>query len=52
MTDVTSAQLGEEELLDAVDEQLIQQLAGRARSHGLQLTGGGWSAGPADEDGG
>jgi transposase-like protein len=30
-----------EELLDAVDEQLIRQLAGRARAEGLQLTGEG-----------
>jgi putative transposase len=41
MTDATSAQLGEEELLDTVDEQLIRQLADRARSEGLQLTGEG-----------
>jgi putative transposase len=41
MTDATSARLGEEDLLDAVDEQLIQQLADRARSQGLQLTGEG-----------
>jgi putative transposase len=41
MTDATSAQLGEEELLDAVDEQLIRQLTDRARTQGLQLTGEG-----------
>jgi putative transposase len=32
---------GESVLLDAVDEQLIGQLADRARSHGLRLTGEG-----------
>ena len=42
MTDATpAAQLGGDELLDAVDEQLIQQLADRARTQGLQLTGEG-----------
>ena len=30
-----------EDVLDAVDEQLIRQLADRARAEGLQLTGEG-----------
>lgn len=30
-----------EDVLDGVDEQLIQQLADRARAEGLQLTGEG-----------
>ena len=52
MTDATSAQLGEEELLDAVDEQLIQQLADRVRAQGSAVDRGGRPAGPADQDGG
>ena len=40
MTEAMGAREGEE-LLDVVDEQLIQQLADRARSQGLQLTGEG-----------
>ena len=35
--------------LDAVDEQLIAQLAGRARAGGLALTGQGWDPGAADQ---
>ena len=47
MTEVTVAGLADVEapavgdVLDAVDEQLIRQLAGRARAEGLQLTGEG-----------
>jgi len=41
VTDVAVAGDGGDDLLDAVDEQLIQQLADRARSGGLQLTGEG-----------
>ncbi len=41
MTDVTMSAPVDDELLDAVDEQLIQQLADRARAQGLQLTGEG-----------
>ena len=42
MTDVAVAGQGDnDELLDVVDEQLIQQLADRARTAGLQLTGEG-----------
>lgn len=40
MTEVAGAREGEE-LLDGVDEQLMRQLADRARSGGLQLTGEG-----------
>jgi len=36
-------------VLDAVDEQLIAWLAGRARERGLQLTGEGRVARPAHE---
>ncbi len=46
MTDVKTVQSAEAtggpaDLLDAVDEQLVEQLAERARSEGLQLTGEG-----------
>jgi putative transposase len=41
MSEDVAARGGEDELLDAVDEQLIQQLAERARAQGLQLTGEG-----------
>jgi putative transposase len=39
--DVTVGRAVEEDALDAVDEQLIRQLADRARAEGLQLTGEG-----------
>ena len=41
MTDVTVSTSSGEDALDAVDEQLIRQLADRARAEGLQLTGEG-----------
>jgi putative transposase len=43
VTDVnrTARTPAEEDALDAVDEQLIKQLTGRARAEGLQLTGEG-----------
>ena len=41
MTDASSAQRGDDELLDGVDEQLIRQLTDRARAQGLQLAGEG-----------
>jgi putative transposase len=41
VTDEIAAHGGDDELLDAVDEQLIEQLAERAQARGLQLTGEG-----------
>jgi putative transposase len=41
VTDVTTSTPAEQDALDAVDEQLIRQLADRARAEGLQLTGEG-----------
>jgi putative transposase len=41
VTDVTASTPAEEAALDAVDEQLIRQLADRARAQGLRLTGEG-----------
>ena len=41
MSDVTTSEPSGEDVLDAGDEQLIRQLADRARSEGLQLTGEG-----------
>ena len=41
MTDVTVSTPAEEDVLDAVDEQLIRQLTGRGRAEGLPLTGEG-----------
>ena len=41
MTDVTVSTSAGGDALDAVDEQLIRQLADRARAEGLQLTGEG-----------
>ena len=40
---------GGPDVLDAVDEQLIARLAGRARAGGLQLTGEGGAADAADQ---
>jgi putative transposase len=41
VTEEIAAHGGDDELLDAVDEQLIEQLAERAQARGLQLTGEG-----------
>jgi putative transposase len=41
VNDVTTFEPPGEGVVDAVDEQLIQQLADRARGQGLQLTGEG-----------
>jgi putative transposase len=41
VSDVTTSEPSGEDVLDAGDEQLIRQLADRARSEGLQLTGEG-----------
>ena len=41
MSDVIASEPGGEDVLDAGEEQLIRQLADRARSEGLQLTGEG-----------
>ena len=41
MSDVIASEPGGEDVLDAGDEQLIRQLADRARSEGLHMTGEG-----------
>jgi transposase-like protein len=41
VSDVTASEPSGGDVLDAGDEQLIRQLADRARSEGLQLTGEG-----------
>jgi len=39
VSDVTTSEPGDEDVLNGGDEQLIRQLVDRARSEGLQLTG-------------
>jgi len=52
MTDEVAALGGEDELLDAVDQQLLQQLADHAPFAGAAADRGGRPAGPVDQDAG